>query len=152
MSYVKGIQNACCAGICASFSSVLGKLTFTSEIDKNPMFILVPTISNAIPFISPDNAFLGLRVLSMVLNIVLTVFMMGFFAQSLQHMSTLTATVLNVSANFIFTAFCGWLIFSETLTLQWFIGANFIMVGVFLIIRGESTDTQKRSTKSDKTE
>jgi hypothetical protein len=99
---IKGIQNACSAGVCASLSSVLGKLALTSEPDKNPLYQLVPITSQYLPF-SDERIFVALRILPMILNLVLTVFMMGFFAQSLQHMSTLSATVINVSTNFIFT-------------------------------------------------
>ncbi|KAL0477579.1 hypothetical protein AKO1_015425 [Acrasis kona] len=146
-SQFKGVQNAVCAGICACLSSVAGKLMFTGEQEKSPVGLLCDQLSTTLP-LSGEQLYQIFRLLSFVLNIILTVFMMGFSAQAMLHLSTLTATVINVSANFVLTAALGWLIFNEHLSMQWMIGAQIIMLGVFLIIRGESGDNQTQKKKS----
>jgi len=75
---MQGLQNAICAGIFASLSSVCGKLM--SNYDTLP--VKIGCIGGIV---------------------ACTVLMIGFMTRSMKYLSTLTATVTNTASNFIIT-------------------------------------------------
>lgn len=61
--------------------------------------------------------------------------MLNYFVKSLNRLSTLTATITSAGTNFLCTAVLGRFCFHEDLSIQWGIGASFILIGMQLIIR-----------------
>merc|ERR1712093_904371 len=59
--------------------------------------------------------------------------------------STTQVSILNTSANFMFTAVMGWLIFSESLPPMWFLGAALLVVGNVIIGRREEGEDNDKS-------
>jgi drug/metabolite transporter (DMT)-like permease len=111
-----GIQYALLAGICASLSSVFGKL-MTQPKDQLSTFMT--------------------RALFLLLNLMCTVLMIGLYTRSMHHLSTTEATIINSSTNLIFTALFGTILFDERLSLKWYMGSALITMGVALIMTGE---------------
>lgn len=122
-----GIQYALLAGLCASLSSVFGKL-MTQPKDELSAFII--------------------RALFLLLNVMCTVLMIGLYTRSMHHLSTTEATIINSSANLIFTALFGTILFQERLSLRWYMGSILITVGVAVIMTGEK---KKRTTRTNNT-
>ena len=74
----QGLQNAICAGIFASLSSVCGKLMSTYDT-------------------------LPVKITCIAGIVACTILMIGFMTRSMKYLTTLTATVTNTASNFIIT-------------------------------------------------
>ncbi|KAK8944422.1 hypothetical protein KSP39_PZI007654 [Platanthera zijinensis] len=59
--------------------------------------------------------------------------MWGCYVNSLKALSSLQATVTNFAANFLSSGLAGYLLFQESLSYRWFVGAFFIISGVFIL-------------------
>lgn len=60
--------------------------------------------------------------------------MWGLFTQALARgHSTTQVSIMNTSANFVITAFAGFLIFSESLPPLWWVGATLLVAGNVII-------------------
>lgn len=112
------------SGVLACIVSVFMKLAFnlasisiiTNIIDKNSLLI------NLIRLI-----FIGLSIISNLL-------MWLFYTKSLQlSTNTLLATSINKLSNFIFTTLISYLLFNDKLTIKWFIGIQFLFVGILIL-------------------
>ncbi|EAL73464.1 hypothetical protein DDB_G0268022 [Dictyostelium discoideum AX4] len=122
-------------GVFASLSSVCGKVALDSQFLSQ--------------FISSDNIELITRAISIGSIFICTTMQWRYAAKGMDLAnSTLTSTVITTSSNFFFTAFFGWLFFKEQLSFKWWIGAFFIMFGLFLM--NADQDKIETNQKSDK--
>lgn len=109
-------------GLCAASASVFGKLSGSSFIVD--WFII--------------------RVILFSLMILSNIGVCTFFVKALhQCSSSLRATVISSSSNYILSALCGYLIFGEITTWIWWLGFLCILGGLFLIIE-ESNNGDKK--------
>lgn len=68
------------------------------------------------------------------LNLIFNGVMWGLFTQALARgNSTTQVSIMNTSANFVITAFAGFLIFSESLPPLWWVGATLLVAGNVII-------------------
>ncbi|CAL9204257.1 unnamed protein product [Musa hybrid cultivar] len=72
------------------------------------------------------------------LVILFNVIMWGCYVNSLKALSSLQATVTNFAANFLTSGLVGFFLFKEPLSSQWFVGAFFIILGVFVLSKSSS--------------
>ncbi|KAH9315124.1 hypothetical protein KI387_023751, partial [Taxus chinensis] len=106
----RGYGWAAAAGTCAAFAAVFAKIaSISSRIDWR------------------------LQLLGYVGVILLNVVMWSCYVNSLKALTSLQATVINFSANFVVSGFAGFLIFKESLHLQWFAGASLIVLGTLTL-------------------
>jgi glucose uptake protein GlcU len=70
----------------------------------------------------------------------------GFQMSAMAATSSGIATVINTGSNLIVTALYGMMIFNEQLSIQWYIGATFIALGISIISTVDSAE-QKQVTK-----
>lgn len=59
--------------------------------------------------------------------------------------STTQVTIINTSANFMITALLGFIVFSESLPLQWWLGASLLVVGNVIIGRREEKEVDSKT-------
>jgi hypothetical protein len=79
--------------------------------------------------------------------------MWGLFTAALtKGNSTTRVSIVNVSANFFVTAILGWLIFSEKLPLQWWLGAALLACGNVIIGRREEGEKPGGTIGLDETQ
>jgi len=80
------------------------------------------------------------------LNLIFNGIMWTLFTKALARgTSTTQVSILNTSANFMFTAVMGWLIFSESLPPMWFLGAALLVAGNVIIGRREEGEDNDKS-------
>ncbi|CAK9864666.1 unnamed protein product [Sphagnum jensenii] len=87
-------------------------------------------------FASPQMRWEG-RVGCYVGVVACNVAMWTLYVRSLASLSSLQATVLNFSANFLLSGFAGFLIFEEATHFQWFLGAALIVMGIMVLSKAE---------------
>lgn len=69
--------------------------------------------------------------------------MMKSFVSSLKTLGSGKATIANFTCNYLISALAGYLLYSETVSAQWGLGAALMIAGVMVL----STDVQEsRST------
>jgi drug/metabolite transporter (DMT)-like permease len=139
------------AGICAALASVFGKLAFDSQV------ILTTISSSSVDSflsssLSPNGVTLEklsyvLRALSFGLVIGTNALMMNFFVKSMSLTSSINATMINSSVNFFISAFLGCLLFGEALTMTWWIGGGFILIGLYVINHGMRREAREAEQK-----
>ncbi|KAF2074100.1 hypothetical protein CYY_004585 [Polysphondylium violaceum] len=121
-------------GIFASLSSVCGKIVVDSSFLSS--------------LISQTQIDLVIRAIS-ISGIFISTTMQWRYAAKAMDLSTnsLSSTVITTASNFFFTAFFGWLFFKETLSIVWWIGASFIMFGLFLMNLDSNQQLEKEKKK-----
>ncbi len=67
--------------------------------------------------------------------------MLGLFLRAMSKMGSTKATILNVCANFLVSGVLGRVLFQETLSERWFLGAMLMLVGSSLVASSCSTRT-----------
>ncbi|WOL10003.1 hypothetical protein Cni_G18757 [Canna indica] len=72
------------------------------------------------------------------LVLLFNVTMWGCYVNSLKVLSSLQATVTNFAANFLTSGLAGFFLFEEPLSSKWFLGALFIILGVFVLSKSSS--------------
>ncbi|CAN1770992.1 hypothetical protein LINPERHAP1_LOCUS11751 [Linum perenne] len=78
------------------------------------------------------------------LVVLCNVTMWGCYVNSLKALSSLQATVTNFATNFISSGLAGSFLFQESLSIQWFAGALFIVIGV-IILSKSSVEHKERT-------
>ncbi|KAM7263965.1 hypothetical protein ACFE04_001648 [Oxalis oulophora] len=78
------------------------------------------------------------------LVILCNVSMWGCYVNSLKALSSLQATVTNFATNFLTSGLSGFLLFEEPLSIKWFAGAVFMVIGV-LILSNSSVENKERT-------
>jgi len=72
------------------------------------------------------------------MNLAFNALMWALFTSALTRASSTTrVSIINTSANFVLTAFSGWIVFGEKLSGLWWVGAGGLVVGTVVIGRRE---------------
>ncbi|CZS88631.1 uncharacterized protein RAG0_00313 [Rhynchosporium agropyri] len=139
------------SGGCAAFNGVFAKLT-TTELTTT----FSKSIANTISLGSVEGGVeVVVRATFFALNLIFNGIMWTLFTKALARgTSTTQVSILNTSANFMFTAVMGWLIFSESLPPLWFLGAALLVAGNVIIGRRDEgerndADVQGRERRSE---
>mmetsp|Transcript_28010 Transcript_28010/g.39482 ORF Transcript_28010/g.39482 Transcript_28010/m.39482 type:complete len:147 (-) Transcript_28010:68-508(-) len=142
-----GVRYAALAGVSAALASVFGKLAMTSLSTVLSDSSL--DIKNHLPTIlTIETLELVIRVFCFAMIFVMNSIMWSFFVKSLNLASnTVSATVINSSTNYFCSALFGFLLFREHLEESWWFGASLILIGLFLINKGN--EVPKLSQKQD---
>ncbi|XP_058055394.1 transmembrane protein 42 [Anopheles bellator] len=128
------------AGLCASFSSLFGKLTSNSErVAQN---------------IGLPGWHLLAQVLCVAVMILLNACVWRFFVKALHtgSGSSLVASLASAATNYVASAILGWLIFDEQTTIVWWIGTSLVLAGLLLLITGTDQEDQQRKRSDGKVE
>ncbi|EAQ87880.1 hypothetical protein CHGG_04499 [Chaetomium globosum CBS 148.51] len=126
------IVYALASGACAAFNGVFAKLTTTELTTTFSLGIArmlgLESIESAIEVIV-RGSFFGL-------NLVFNGVMWTLFTTALARgNSTTQVSIMNTSANFVITAVFGFIIFSESLSPLWWLGAAMLVAGNVIIGR-----------------
>jgi len=135
---ISGVTYAILAGASAASASVFGKLAMDSSVIHG--FVQSIPNDNLFPIEQVEYV---LRAICFAMIFAANAFMWNFFVKSMNLSSSLNATVINSSLNYFFSAFFGYLIFGEPLSLSWWLGASLILFGVFLITNGSKKNDAK---------
>ncbi|KAK3174327.1 hypothetical protein OEA41_001571 [Lepraria neglecta] len=135
------IPLAAASGACAAFNGVFAKLT-TTDITSSWAAAMSTALS-----LSPSNKFVEflIRAFFFSMNLAFNALMWALFTSALTRASSTTrVSIINTSANFMLTAFSGWMVFGEKLPGLWWVGAAGLVVGNVVIgRRDEDDDTAK---------
>lgn len=126
------IPLAAASGACAAFNGVFAKLT-TTELTSS----WAAGIATAFG-LSPANKVVEIliRAFFFSLNLAFNALMWALFTSALTRASSTTrVSIINTSANFLLTAFSGWMVFGEKLPGLWWVGAAGLVVGNVVIGR-----------------
>ncbi|CAO2654812.1 Nn.00g115450.m01.CDS01 [Neocucurbitaria sp. VM-36] len=125
------------SGACAAFNGVFAKLTTTE---------LTTSWSSSISLafgLSASNKVVeyAIRAFFFALNLVFNAIMWGLFTRALTlASSTVRVSIINTSANFIVTAVLSFIIFDESLSGLWWLGASLLVAGSVIIGMREETE------------
>lgn len=88
-----------------------------------------------------------IRALFFSLNLAFNALMWALFTSALTRASSTTrVSIINTSANFMLTAFSGWMVFGEKMPGLWWVGAAGLVVGNVVIgRRDEDGDVTSKS-------
>jgi drug/metabolite transporter (DMT)-like permease len=113
------------AGLNASLASVAGKIAFDERF-------LVSVVFHGI---APSSSVLLVsRALAVVVLLALNALLFRFVAVGMsKSASSVEVTAVVCAVNFLFSGLFGWLLFGETLSWLWFVGASLLAVGVALL-------------------
>nr|CAB3267100.1 transmembrane protein 42-like [Phallusia mammillata] len=128
---MRGHALACAAGLCAALASVTGKFA-TGDMENMPLI--------------PNHWILNLifRLLFITCTLALNSVMWTFFVESMQHLNSAEASVLNVGCNILLSGVLGWFCFGESVPAIWWCGASLIVTGIAVMHTAES-DKEKMS-------
>ncbi|XP_022663711.1 uncharacterized protein LOC111266777 [Varroa jacobsoni] len=157
----QGLLPAVLSGLLAALSSVLGKLAMARDDSERVCMGSVqawlgddrePVEAHYIC----ESALALVRGTLFALMILSNMVMWTVFTRALRlSTATLEVTVVNLAANFFFTAIFGQTLFSEQLTPLWFIGSVFIVFGLALMhignLRSEKRQTSLKERRCDRT-
>ncbi|OQS01063.1 hypothetical protein ACHHYP_01880 [Achlya hypogyna] len=127
------------SGAIAACSGMLGK--FSSDGSTSLLGYLQQACAAQVldtPWLDCGYVATGVRVLFFLAMLVSNAIMLNFFVQGLHETDSLTATITSSAVNFVVTAVLGLAIFHEHLPLQWWVGAAIILLGMALLLRGDS--------------
>lgn len=128
------------SGACAAINGVFAKLT-TTELTNS----IASGLSSALG-LSQSNTFVNilLRGTFFGLNLLFNFAMWALFTAALTRSSSTTrVSIVNVSTNFVVTAFAGVIIFSEKLKGWWWAGAALLAAGNVIIGRSREDGEKK---------
>ena len=91
----------------------------------------------------------GCRALMFALMLLVNSLGTGFQMSAMAATSSGIATVINTGSNLLVTALYGLMVFNEKLSVQWYIGASFIALGISIISSSDSTEQNHSSDRSD---
>lgn len=148
-----GILLAILAGLCAALASVFAKLAMASESTLAlcqltskylEEILLLYEITNAsfylISILDCDQIVSYIRIICFGMIFLCNALMWTLFVKAMQKCSsTVEATLINTASNLAFTAILGYLLFAENLSLLWWIGMSFIVIGMCLIMQDSDT-------------
>lgn len=113
------------AGLNASLASVAGKIAFDERFLVSVVFQGVAPSSSVL---------LASRAVAVVLLLGLNALLFRFVAVGMsKSASSVEVTAIVCAVNFLFTGLFGWLLFHETITWMWLLGAGLLVAGVSLI-------------------
>eukprot|EP00105_Crassostrea_gigas_P034640 XP_019918788.1 PREDICTED: transmembrane protein 42-like isoform X1 [Crassostrea gigas] len=133
----QGLLLAAGAGIMAALGSVSAKLATNDHfILESCQFTIKADLCVQISIM--------VRVVFFAMIFICNGMMWTLFTKSLQFCSsTAEATVANTANNFLVSALVGVVLFNESLSLRWWMGASLIVLGLLLIHRANRKDSQE---------
>jgi drug/metabolite transporter (DMT)-like permease len=135
-------MEAVISGFLAALASALGKAAFALRetfVEKCTQYYSNEKQQNFCSW-----AGLGVCAAAFGCVILLNGAMLSFFLVAMQRSGSAAATVVNSTVNFLSAGLLGWIIFGETLSLQWWLGSLVIILGVSLI----SSSSSERKVKA----
>lgn len=127
---VSGLRHSVISGFFAALSGLFGKITFDQEIlnSISSFFQLKPLFVQ-----------IGLGSALILSNLL----MLQSFNLALKNSeTTLQASLVNTAFNFVFTALIGSVVFAENLSLFWWTGTTFIIIGIYIINQDKSMKSE----------
>ena len=137
------------SGACAAINGVFAKLTTTTLTSSWSAGLA------ALFGLSPDNTIINflLRAFFFGMNLLFNLAMWTLFTAALTRAdSTTRVSIVNVSSNFMVTAFLGWAVFGEELKGLWWVGAACLAIGNVVIGRREEGEKPGGTTGLDETQ
>lgn len=143
------------AGFCAAMASLCVKLALSSEDMFQTALCKHVSLWKETSSHCKQVVFLS-RIILFGLMFLFNGLMWTLFVKSLRNSSSSAqAMITNSASNFIFSALFGMVVFGEILSLRWWMGASFIILGLFLINKNmktpdgafEDKDKEKLSAK-----
>lgn len=91
------------------------------------------------------------RALLFAILITINSLALGLNLRGMTQMGSTLGTILSTGTNFASSAFLGYILFQEQLSLQWWIGAGFITIGTLLIsLENNKTETSVSESSTKK--
>mmetsp|Transcript_13745 Transcript_13745/g.29735 ORF Transcript_13745/g.29735 Transcript_13745/m.29735 type:complete len:83 (+) Transcript_13745:123-371(+) len=81
--------------------------------------------------------------------LLMNAFMIHYYVQALNISGTMVGTLVNTAVNLLCSSLFGWLLFDESLSLQWWIGASFMATGIYCIQRVSTDGKDEERTKKE---
>ena len=130
---MKGYILATIAGFCGALASLTGKLISYQSFFKDKC------LKNFIEIINDAQWYCWyfastVQILFIIVTLILNSIMWTVFVESMQHLGSSEAMVINIATNIFMSALCGWLIFAEQLSFLWWLGAVFILSGLSILL------------------
>lgn len=133
------------AGICGAMSSVAGKMAVMTDfiphaIDNTATYFGFHVRKNEEGILMSVLATLPLlvRLVLFCSNLVFTTQMWRFYIKSLALGPVPVAQIVNTGVNFGVSALMGFLFFHEEITLLWASGAILVIIGLAIVVDGQS--------------
>lgn len=130
----QGYGYALAAGVCAASGSVcikgFGDEAYVEGVSK----ALCATEIEACRVGTMAMAVWALRALALGGYIFTQGQMWVLFVKALQRLPSITAVVVNTSANVVASSFLGYILFQEPLPPMWWMGISLMLVGVSLVV------------------
>ena len=126
------------AGVFGAFASVFGKLAFSS--DSIAVKYISQTCHANLKISSElycSYIIYGFRALMFFIMMTVNGIMLSSMVRALHSDGSLKSTVITTSVNFVATAIFAYLLFSEDLSMTWWVGAFFIFLGVYFVQKGK---------------
>ena len=135
------------AGFYGALAGVLGKLAFSEETILSRSVSVWCANSNfsvqLIDSLECDYLVYIMRGCMFVLMFWDNALMFSSAFKGLNEDGSLTSTVLSTSTNFLFTAFLGYMLFNESLSYKWCVGASLVALGIYFLHLGKADAKQK---------
>ncbi|CAB4005958.1 transmembrane 42-like [Paramuricea clavata] len=133
------VSLALTAGFCAAIASLCAKLAFSPEIVFKDVcesvdFWIVECSGHC------DKIILLSRIILFVLTFLCNGLMWTLFVKSMRNSSSAQALITNSASNFISSALFGKFFFGEILSMQWWLGASLIILGLYIINKNKIAD------------
>lgn len=82
------------------------------------------------------------------------VFMWVNYTIAMQGMRTVTATSCTTTANVLTSAVAGYVLFGDVMSLSWFCGISFIIIGIILVNfdQSQKVEVEEKEEEKDKAE
>ncbi|CCI42316.1 unnamed protein product [Albugo candida] len=135
------------AGTAGAVAGIFGKLASEREIGGVPLDLKHCRLDGNADDIACIWLPVGIQITCLMCMLGMNALMLRYFLRGLQESDSLTSTITSFSANFVVTAIGGFWLFNEDLNLQWTFGAILILLGMFLLLYGESSLRTEESKK-----
>ena len=124
------IATAVASATCGSLASVCGKIAF----DTSDLSLLAQIGIDHFP----------LRVVVFVFLILLNSVMLSLYVKVLQLVSALQASLLAFVCNYLISTFVGVLLFGESVSVKWLLGAAIMTSGAARVAMGKHSCNSKK--------
>jgi len=135
MTSSSSLRSSVSAAFFGASAGVVTKLTFDpARLGKACAQVLAEAEENC----SRPEVIYPLQATGIALIVLLNLFMLRSFNAALQSSpTTLQASLLTTAANLVITAFFGYLLFGEELSIRWWLGTVLIVSGIALLGRDD---------------
>nr|CCA16820.1 AlNc14C26G2561 [Albugo laibachii Nc14] len=126
------------AGVAGAVAGIFGKLASEREVAGIPLVLKHCRLDAGADDFACNWMPVGIQITCLLCMLGMNTLMFRYFLSALQESDSLTSTISSFSTNFVVTAIGGFWLFHEDLNIQWTFGAIVILLGMFLLIYGES--------------